>query len=936
MADIRCPMCGKNNPEELEICRFCGARLKPLRPSTPAELSSIKPGEKPTQKDTSEFEKVKLPGPETIKPGQAPTKKSTAELERALPSWLRSLRGSDDGGNGHESEPAEEQAGESLPLPGKTPAESNDLLFGLNQAASDDDEAVPDWLAGLRAKKTSEPEKPAEAESRPEEGLGNVDWLSRLESEPQKQEEAPTVETPPEQAPAQPAEETPDWLKLLRQNEEPKPQPPAEAAHLPEPSGEPAARSELPDWLSALQQKNAEAMPPAEEPESASPAGTGESASFDNLPDWLNRLQDTGAPAEPTPGAEKAESLPDWLSSLPSGGTSEGTSTEKAPDWLSGLEEKAPAPEEPPAAAPAEKVPDWLSGSDEKTAAPEEPATAPAENVPDWLSGLQEKAAAAEEPSAAPAEAMPDWLSGLQDKALPEETPAQPEENLPDWLSSFKEETPAAAAPVEAGQPQEPAPAEAPDWLSRLEAETPVLETPAQPQKEEALPDWLKSAEESAPAKTPAFTEENAVPAEPVAAFTETPDWLSKVKPEEEAEKAPAAEEEEQPVPANLEAAALPSWVQAMRPVESVVAEKAGVPAEEQVTEHSGPLAGLAGVLPAGPGLGTLRKPPTYSIKLQLSETHQRYVGFFDRLIGEETKARPAKAAHVASHFWWRLTISIILLAAIALPFLANAPFSPASTLASGDTAFSSTGNAKGATTQVIEALGTGAPVLMVFDYEPGLSSELEAVAAPLVDQLMNKNVRLTVLSTSPTGPALAEQFLQTAPLVNTHGYKSGTGYLNLGYLAGGPAGIAAFAAAPSSIMPYTTGGKAAWSEAPLQGVTRLSDFSAVFVLTDNADSGRDWVEQAGGALGSTPMVMVTSAQAEPMVRPYFDSGQLKGLVAGLLDGKIYEQSFNRHGLAYHYWDSYSLGVLAAGILIIVGAAWSALSNARRRPSEEV
>jgi len=36
---------------------------------------------------------------------------------------------------------------------------------------------------------------------------------------------------------------------------------------------------------------------------------------------------------------------------------------------------------------------------------------------------------------------------------------------------------------------------------------------------------------------------------------------------------------------------------------------------------------------------------------------------------------------------------------------------------------------------------------------------------------------------------------------------------------------------------------------------------------------------------------MVISAQAEPMIRPYFDSGQIKGLVSGLSDAKIYEQS---------------------------------------------
>ena len=30
MAENRCPMCGEKNPEDLEICQYCGARLTPL------------------------------------------------------------------------------------------------------------------------------------------------------------------------------------------------------------------------------------------------------------------------------------------------------------------------------------------------------------------------------------------------------------------------------------------------------------------------------------------------------------------------------------------------------------------------------------------------------------------------------------------------------------------------------------------------------------------------------------------------------------------------------------------------------------------------------------------------------------------------------------------------------------------------------------------
>ena len=59
MADIRCPNCGKDNPDFLDVCQFCQTPLKPE--------SMVHTGEKPT-------------------------KKNTGELEGVLPEWLRDTR----------------------------------------------------------------------------------------------------------------------------------------------------------------------------------------------------------------------------------------------------------------------------------------------------------------------------------------------------------------------------------------------------------------------------------------------------------------------------------------------------------------------------------------------------------------------------------------------------------------------------------------------------------------------------------------------------------------------------------------------------------------------------------------------------------------------------------------------------------------------------
>ncbi|PJH76493.1 MAG: hypothetical protein CO064_00970, partial [Anaerolineae bacterium CG_4_9_14_0_8_um_filter_58_9] len=236
-------------------------------------------------------------------------------------------------------------------------------------------------------------------------------------------------------------------------------------------------------------------------------------------------------------------------------------------------------------------------------------------------------------------------------------------------------------------------------------------------------------------------------------------------------------------------------------------------------------------------------------------------------------------------------------------------------------------------TRELVNGLRANPPVLLVFDYEPALSGELEAAAAPVIEHLLFKGPRLAILSTSPTGPILADSFMKRIPAPPE--------YVNLGYLAGGPAGVLGFAEDPPAAATYTLEGAPAWQTPTLQGLQNLSDFAAVIILTDNADTGRTWIEQAGQYLNSTPMIMVISAQVEPMIRPYYDSGQIKGLVTGLAGGKAYEQAneqaFQGVGLARRYWDSFSAGLFLVEVMILVGGVWSAIAawRARRNKIEE-
>ena len=234
----------------------------------------------------------------------------------------------------------------------------------------------------------------------------------------------------------------------------------------------------------------------------------------------------------------------------------------------------------------------------------------------------------------------------------------------------------------------------------------------------------------------------------------------------------------------------------------------------------------------------------------------------------------------------------------------------------------------------VADKIPAGAPVLVVFDYEPSLSGEMQTVAEPYLNRLMLlKHPRLTILSSSPTGSALAENFI-SGPLADRD-YQRGKQYIDLGYLPGGLAGVYDFAQNPIAVMPFGADGSQVWQTAPLQGVTHLSDFAAIILLTDSAEAGRVWIEQAGPLRGNASLVIVSSSQAGPMLMPYLASGQVNGLINGLNDASKVEQANGQAGLARRYWDAYSVGLLLAAVMILLGGLWSLVGGLQARNAEK-
>lgn len=908
MAEIVCPTCGRSNPHEARLCQFCGAWLMDKDISS-SDSRAIRAGERPVVRPTSEFEKVKPPAAEPIRPGETPTPKDTGELEKALPSWLQALRKAED-------QPDQKAAAPEAPAAPSPEPEENplDWLAGLGQ--EEEEEEIPDWLAALRQEPKPKPQEPspvapaaspARQETKApsnadEEAL--PDWFTRLE-EPQA----------PSATQASPAgqEESflPDWLESLQgekptlpESEEPSHQ---EFAGWGVESGLPAEKeiassSGLDDWWKAF-----ETEPPSE---------SGAEKPLSQEADWLQHLE-SELPSQVV-GSAPVESEPDWLKQFASSWSTEmpaqeerGTQEDFVPDWLKQLETEAPSAGQPPV---EQGEPDWLKQFAAEGAQASSPVSETPEQLPSWLEELS--AEGKEKPAAG---------------APPSPEPAPPLE-MPDWLSALGEETSAGRSSVPAFVEEVPAgPVEEetllPDWLAEIQSEIPATPRPSEEPSSEAIsletPEWLagiEAAEEASAGRSLAFLEGEApASASEVDLGLEIPDWLEAVRPERGTETGEATTPES-PVESTLEAAELPSWVQAMKPVEAVISTvQPEVSGKEGVTESAGPLRGLRGVIPIGISITPGRRSPAYFLKLQVSEQQRADAELLEKLVLREGQARPIRPAVQASGTLWRVLSALLLMVAIVLPLLGNTQLAPDLMLFPSEWE---------RTQRVLAAIPPSSPILVVFDYDPAFFAEMHSAAAPVIDALLNRGARLTLISTLPTGPALAEGFLRTT---QERHLQAGMQYVNLGYLPGGPAGIYYFASSPQQAAPRTAAAAPAWDSPALAGVRQLSDFAALLVLTDNADTARAWVEQTRQARQGTPLIMIVSAQVEPMVRPYFDADnsdpyQVQGMITGLAGGKAFEQTYGQPGLSRRYWDAFSLGLLTATLLMILGGVSSAVA----------
>jgi hypothetical protein len=335
MADVRCPVCGKMNPEDAEICQHCLMPLKQEEEEQPDWLSRIREKSKQEQESDSDL-------PDWLRDEPAPAAASTTGSEESIPSgsgntpvqpevpaiaaadddetpeWLQSLRSQSE----NEGNPVEDEE----PIP--PAAEMSDLPNWLKELsapaaepsplAESDEGQVQTTIEPPTVEMPAVPQPPQVEPVVPEASSSWSSWPLAADANFNENPSIPSQDNPPAAEDTSPASmETPQWLSGLALNGSDKSAPF---------SGQASSEKEsvTPDWLAKLNSEFSDNQPPEEQPAALEPGIT---------PDWLTHTQTEEntpeSPAAGTPGVflddVSQPGIPDQASPF---------SMEDMPDWL--------------------------------------------------------------------------------------------------------------------------------------------------------------------------------------------------------------------------------------------------------------------------------------------------------------------------------------------------------------------------------------------------------------------------------------------------------------------------------------------------------------------------------------------------------------------------------------------------------------------------
>lgn len=179
-----------------------------------------------------------------------------------------------------------------------------------------------------------------------------------------------------------------------------------------------------------------------------------------------------------------------------------------------------------------------------------------------------------------------------------------------------------------------------------------------------------------------------------------------------------------------------------------------------------------------------------------------------------------------------------------------------------------------------LEQTPVGAPVLLLWDYDPATAGEMDLLALPLIAQLNARQNQIILVSLLPNGLTTARRtFVRaSAPAGDERALRLAIANQQFSpgvFLPASGGALPLLGQDLAAALDFAPGVIPAGAQSGIAAGPRLA-----ILLAAQAEDVQSWLEQVR-PLNGLPTVAFTSAAADPVLRPYLASGQLAGLVTG-------------------------------------------------------
>ena len=194
---------------------------------------------------------------------------------------------------------------------------------------------------------------------------------------------------------------------------------------------------------------------------------------------------------------------------------------------------------------------------------------------------------------------------------------------------------------------------------------------------------------------------------------------------------------------------------------------------------------------------------------------------------------------------------------------------------------------------EAIDALEPGSKVLLSLDYAPSTVPENDPMSHAIARHVLSRDLKLYLISIWATGPPLITNMIDTVIAPDFPDARYGEDFVNLGFKVGNQGLIQSLTSDFRGQYTQDVG----WGEfaarpvdeiAMMKGIRTISDFDYIADIGSGFPGLKEWVQFAGDPTGVPVGGGVTAVEA-PLLYPYYQAGQIDGLLGGLAGAAEYE-----------------------------------------------